>query len=146
MIDVGPVHDDQWSPVPSAGTSPDAIAPAIAPRKNGVTIDDNANITPKRRASPIVAENLRNANAAPRSTMPRPTSAHGTTSVVMIATNASGKPVHRNTITKISHTWLASHTGPRLASMRARSGPPLRGPPAVRSHTPVPKSAPPKIA
>ena len=54
-----------------------------------MTTDDAANITPKIRASPSVAENLRNANAAPRRTMPSPTNAHGTTSVVMIATNAS---------------------------------------------------------
>jgi hypothetical protein len=36
----------------------------------------------------------------------------GTYSVEKIAPNARGYAVHTTTSTKISHTWLASHTGP----------------------------------
>ena len=70
--------------------------------------------------------------------MPSPASDHGTASVVMMALNARGNPVHSMTITKMSHTWLASQTGPIERSIwrRARSAISLR--PAVRSHTPAP--------
>ena len=95
--DVGPVHDVHRSPYPSAGTRPLATAPAIIPRKNGVINDELANTTPYSRASPSVAENLRKANVAPRSTMPNPASSHGTNSVVISALKAVGNAVHMNT-------------------------------------------------
>ena len=95
--DVGPVHDVHTSPLPSLGTRPLAIAPAIIPRKNGVISDEAANTMPWSCASRAVAENLRKAKAPPRSTMPPPTSSQGMNNVVMIAPNASGKPVQRKT-------------------------------------------------
>ena len=65
----------------------------------------------------------------------------------MIAAKALGKPVHSTTSTKISHTWLASHTGVIERSTRSRTGAPFfSSKPAVRSQKPPPKSAPPKIA
>ena len=47
----------------------------------------------------------------------------------VIEANASGNPVHSTTRAKISHTWLASHTGPTEWSMtRPGPGAPLRSP------------------
>ena len=45
-IDRGPVHDVSGSPPPSTGTRPEAMAPAMVPRKNGVTTDDEAKTAP----------------------------------------------------------------------------------------------------
>ena len=47
---------------------------------------------------------------------------------------------------KISHTWLASHTGPIEWSITSRGRSPRSAPPATRSQNPAPKSAPPKTA
>ena len=44
----------------------------------------------------------------------------------MIDANPPGNPVQRNTSTKTSQTWLASHTGPITRSMSDRAAPPLR--------------------
>ena len=44
--------------------------------------------------------------------MPTAAAVSGTYSVDMIAAKAVGNPVHSTTSTKISQTWLASHTGP----------------------------------
>ena len=44
----------------------------------------------------------------------------------MIGAKAVGKAVHTTTSAKISHTWLASHTGPMACSMRARCRRPPR--------------------
>ena len=63
-----------------------------------------------------------------------------------MAAKASGNPVHSTTSTKISQTWLASHTGPMACSMSVRWAEPRSGPPAVRSQKPAPKSAPPNSA
>jgi hypothetical protein len=49
------------------------------------------------------------------------------------------------TTAKISQTWFDSHTGP-IASVIAARWAWRRGPEANRSHTPPPKSAPPKTA
>ncbi len=56
--------------------------------------------------------------------------------------NATGKPVQRMTRTKISQTWLASHTGAIERWIMPRTAPPRSAPPAVRSQKPAPKSAP----
>ena len=40
--------------------------------------------------------------------------------VEKIASNALEKPVQSTTSTKISHTWLASHTGPIAQSISSR--------------------------
>ena len=146
MSDVGLSHDDQTSPRPSAGTRPDATAPATVPRKNGVISDAPAKTTPNSRACAIVAAYLRNAKAAPRSTMPSSANSIGKIKVFMAAANASGNPVHHVTSTKISQTWLASQTGPMLWSIWVRSSAPRASPPAVRSKKPDPKSAPPNKA
>ena len=58
-----------------------------------------------------------------------------------IRAKAGGKHVKSTTTTKISHTWLASHTGVMARAMSSRCAA-LRGPDASRSHTPPPKSAP----
>ena len=53
------------------GTRPEAMAPKLAPRKNGVTTDDSAKTAPKsvgRRARGVAS---RNANPMPRSTIPQ---------------------------------------------------------------------------
>ena len=59
---------------------------------------------------------------------------------------AVGNDVQNTTSVKMSHTWLASHTGPidEWSSARMRAARVPR--PAVRSHEPVPKSAPPRTA
>ena len=67
----------------------------------------------------------------------------GMASVEAIEPKAVGYAVQKTVSTKISHTWLASHTGPieLWACSRMRSA---RGPsPATRSQKPAPKSAPP---
>ena len=95
--------------------------------------DEAAKTTPKRRAWPSVAAYLRKAKLAPRSTIPSRARTSGTKSVLMVAAKETGNAVHQVTSTKISQTWLASHTGPMLWSMRVRSSAPRALPPAVRS-------------
>ena len=70
----------------------------------------------------------------------------GTISVEKIEPKATGNAVHAITSTKISHTWLASHTGLIERCTMPRTRPPRRSPPAVRSQKPAPKSAPPSTA
>src|SRR4051812_34547164 len=124
------------------GTRSEAIAPAAAPRKNGVNTDDAANATPKSRCRDNSRLALRNANAAPRPIMPNATRVSGMYNVDAIAANTGGKTVHKRTSTKINQTWLASQTGPMTCSMRARRGFPTAAEPASRSQMPAPKSAP----
>ena len=64
-------------------------------------------------------------------------------SVDVIEPNASGNAVHSITSTKISQTWLASHTGAIARLIMPATGAPRSAPPAVRSQKPAPKSAPP---
>ena len=70
----------------------------------------------------------------------------GTYSVDITEPKATGKDVQKITSTKISHTWLASHTGLIERWIIPRTRPPRRSPPAVRSQKPAPKSAPPSTA
>ena len=112
----------------------------------GTRTDDRANVAPSARASPMVAASPRRANALPRKMIPTAIANRGMASVDMTAANATGKAVQKITSTKISHTWLASHTGPIERLTSARSPSPRRAPPAVRSHRPVPRSAPPSTA
>ena len=60
--------------------------------------------------------------------------------------NGTGNAVQNTTSTKISQTWLASHTGPMERSMLKWMRRPHASSPAVTSQTPVPKSAPPRTA
>jgi hypothetical protein len=62
------------------------------------------------------------------------------------AEKPEGNAVQKTTSVKISHTWLASHTGPMARSISARGRSPRVAPPAARSQNPVPKSAPPSSA
>ena len=78
--------------------------------------------------------------------MPSAASESGTKSVNVMDANASGNAVHNTTITKINHTWFASHTGPIECWTIARGRLPRSEPPARRSQKPAPKTAPPKIA
>src|SRR6202165_5712811 len=68
--DVGLIHEPIRLPYPPAGTRPEAIAPATAPRKNGVISDDPAKIAPNNLAWANVSAYLRNAKLAPRNTIP----------------------------------------------------------------------------
>jgi len=51
-------------------TRPDAIPPATVPMANGVSTDDKAKAAPNTRRRGVVNDTLRNANPAPRATMP----------------------------------------------------------------------------
>jgi hypothetical protein len=59
-------------PVPTpGGTRPDATAPAAAPRKNGVMIEDRAKAIPRVRRCQHATTALRKAKAEPRVMTPR---------------------------------------------------------------------------
>ena len=57
-------------PPSPARTRPEAMAPKLAPRKNGVTTDDSAKAAPNRRRPVSARVGSRNTNPAPRSTIP----------------------------------------------------------------------------
>ena len=122
------------------------MPPAIAPMQNGTTTDASANAAPKLRRSRVRNTVLRKAKLDPRSTIPNAAIVSGTNSVSVIEAYASGNPVHSTTKQKISHTWLASQTGPIEWSITSRGRSPRVAPPATRSQNPAPKSAPPKTA
>ena len=122
------------------------MAPITVPMKNGVTSEEKAKAAPAARCRGSGDSSLRNANPAPRSTIPATASHSGSAQVVITAANAAGKPVQKMTRSKTSQTWLASHTGVIDSSISARGSRPRRSPPASRSHRPPPKSAPPSTA
>ena len=128
------------------GTRPEAMAPATAPRKNGVTSDERAKDPPYNRWRRTGSTSLRSAKPEPRRMMPTAARVSGMYRVDMIEANAGGKQVHSTTRTKMSQTWLVSQTGPMDCSMSTRWGRPRSGPPASRSQNPPPKSAPPSTA
>ncbi len=66
--------------------------------------------------------------------------------VEKIASNATENAVHRTTSTKMSHTWLASQTGPIAQSISPRARSPRSLRPASSDQNPAPKSAPPNTA
>ena len=145
--EVGFSHDDQTSPAAlPTGTRPEAIAPATVPRQNGISTEDEANSAPSARASRIVPACPRMAKAAPRKMIPSAARNSGIDSVEKIEANATGNAVQTTTSTKISHTWLASHTGLIERWIIPRTRPPRWAPPAVRSQKPAPKSALPSTA
>ncbi len=111
-----------------------------------MTSDEIANAAPSRRRIGRVVMLLRNANAAPRAIMPNAAIVSGAYSVEATGVKPAGNPVHSTTSTKISQTWLASHTGPIACSITARWRAPPLVPPASRSQMPAPKSAPAKSA
>ena len=128
------------------GTRPEAIPPIAAPKKNGISTEEKANTAPSTRASLIVAAWPRSANAIPRKITPSAARNSGIESVDMSDPNATGNAVQTITSTKISHTWLASHTGLIERWIMPRTRPPRSAPPAVRSQKPAPKSALPNTA
>jgi hypothetical protein len=89
-----------------------AIAPTAAPRANGVRIDENEKIVSIRASSRSVEAPARNAYVPPRKMIPNSAMKRTTASVEAIDPNALGYEVQNTVRTKISHTWLASHTGP----------------------------------
>src|SRR3954471_9352782 len=92
--DVGLTQLETGSPAsPPAGTRPDAIAPATAPRQYGTSTDDEANAAPKFRLSRILITALRNAKPEPRRTIPSAARVRGTNSVSVIDSYACGKHV-----------------------------------------------------
>ncbi len=76
--------------------------------------------------------------------IPSAAAVSGMYSVDMTAAKTGEKPVHSTTRTKISQTWLVSHTGPRACSISDRVRRPFSALPANRSQKPPPKSAPAK--
>ena len=123
--DVGFSHEVTRSPAAlPTGTRPDATPPIAAPRKNGISTDESANTPPSTRASLIVAAWPRNANAVPRKMIPIAARNSGIESVEKTEPNATGNAVQMITSTKISQTWLASHTGLIERCTIPRSRPP----------------------
>src|SRR6202041_3442726 len=92
------------------GTRRDAIPPITVPSANGVISEETANSPSIRRVSRPARAPARSAYAAPRRTIPIPARNSGTDSVEAIEPNAVGYEVQNTVKTKISHTWLASHT------------------------------------
>ena len=133
------------SALPS-GTYPPAMPPTTVPRKNGVMMDATPNATALGHSNHVPRASGRNAYDEPRRMMPNAARNSGTYMVLITDAKASGNDVHMTTSVKMSHTWLASHTGPidECSSARMRSA--RRPRPAMRSHAPVPKSAPPSTA
>ena len=88
----------------ASGTRPEAIAPAIVPRKKGVTIDDSAKAVLYTRCAvdPVAAP--RNANDEPRRMTPNAAAVSGTYNVELMAANTAGKPVQTTTRAKMSQT------------------------------------------
>src|SRR5579883_1284664 len=138
-----PTTDPEATP---GGTRPEAMPPATAPRKKGVSTEAAANTQPSALLEAGSCTALRKAKAEPRRMTPTATAVRGTYMVEAMEAKAEGKPVHRTTRAKISHTWLASHTGPMECSILARMRSPLADRPALRSQKPAPKSAPPSRA
>ena len=145
--EVGFSHEDHGSPAAlPTSTRPEATPPSAAPKQNGISTDEEANSAPSTRASRIVPACPRSANAAPRKMIPSAARNSGIDSVEKIEPKATGNAVQTITSTKISHTWLASHTGLIERWTIPRIRPPRRSPPAVRSQKPAPKSALPSTA
>src|ERR1700733_14617744 len=94
------------------GTRLVAIPPIAAPRANGVRTDEREKIVSIRPASRSLPAPALNAYAAPRKMIPSAATNSAKPSVEAIAPKALGYAVQKTVSTKISHTWLASHTGP----------------------------------
>src|SRR4051794_37250157 len=115
------------------------MPPATAPMQYGTSTEESAKAPPNARRVSSETTALRNAKLAPRRTMPKAAMLSGTKRVRVIDAYASGKAVQVTTKTKISQTWLASHTGPIERSITERARAPRWAPPAVRSQKPAPK-------
>ena len=114
---------------PPAGTRPVAMAPAIAPKQYGTSKRADANAAPKATAvAGRGAPSCGTRSSAPRSTMPSAARVSGTNRVRVIDAYAVGNDVQSTTKMKISHTWLASHTGPMEWSITVRGRSAALGP------------------
>ena len=81
-MEVGLIQLSTGSPaLPPAGTRPEAMPPATAPRQYGTMTDEAANRAPNSRRLRRVTTDLRNAKLAPRKTMPRAAMVSGTNRV-----------------------------------------------------------------
>ncbi len=120
-----------------------AIAPIAVPSANGVRIEEMENSVSISADSRGVLDPARSAYAAPRMMIPIAAMNSGTGSVVVIALNAPGYDVQNTVSTKISHTWLASHTGPIEWCACSRIFSPRSPEPVNSCQNPAPKSAPP---
>jgi hypothetical protein len=105
---------------------------------NGVMTEEIPNAAVSTRLRPAFWATLRNANPAPRTTMPRPARMIGMYSVRMMEPNAELNAVQHTMAAKMSQTLLASQTGAIAWSMRPRGRSPRRVPPAERSQNPAP--------
>src|SRR3954447_12597391 len=139
-MEVGFTQLVQGSPaLPPDGTRPDAMLPTTAPKQYGTRTEETAKAAPKVRRSRVRRTAFRKAKPAPRRTMPKAAIVSGTNRVRVIEAYACGKQVQRTTNTKMSQTWLASHTGAIEWSMTSRGLAPRVDPPATRSQKPAPK-------
>ena len=98
------------------------------------------------RSSDTLAASPRSAKPVPRKMIPIAARKSGIERVEVTDPKATGNAVQKITSTKISQTWLASHTGESDCLTSPRTRAPRRAPPAVRSQKPPPKSAPPSSA
>src|SRR5439155_24226277 len=113
-----------------AQRSADAEATAARPmaKEKGATMLAAPNAGHHAEASPAASRPCaRNANAAPRKTMPISAIVKGTYRSRLNLAKADGNAVTRPTIMEISQTWLASQTGP-IASATPRRRSRARGP------------------
>ena len=122
------------------------MAPTTVPMKNGVSSEESPKSSSAIRRPPSRAAVFWNAKPEPRSTIPSAARLSGMNSVEKIEANADENPVQSTTRTKISHTWLASQTGPIAQSISSRARLPRSLLPATRLQNPAPKSAPPNTA
>ena len=130
--------------LPPAGTRPEAMPPAMAPCSTA-RARTSANAAPKFRRSQVRNTVLRNAKLDPRSTMPRAARVKRDEQRQRDRRVGLWEAGPQHDEEKISHTWLASHTGAdRVVDHLAGRSP--AAPPATRSQNPAPKSAPPKTA
>jgi hypothetical protein len=126
------------------GTRRDAMPPTAAPSANGVRIEDTEEAVSIARSCRADDVPDRSAYAAPRTMMPSPATNSATDSVDAIDPNAVGYAVQTTVSTKISHTWLASHTGAIDSWACSRMRSPRSPRPAPSCQTAAPKSAPPR--
>ncbi len=110
---VAPVQLPSRSPAAlPTGTRRAAIAPAAVPSAKGVISEATAKTVSIARSSRRPEPPARRAYAVPRRTIPRPARKSATDSVDATDPKKVGYAVQVTVRTKISQTWLASHTGP----------------------------------
>ena len=126
-----------------AGTRPDATPPTTAPRKNGVTSEDNANAAPKNRRMPrrgdALAERERRAagDHAERGQRERDVERRCHRG----ERRREAGPQHHEHEDQPDVVGLPDRAD-RVLDQRRAGGAPRRVPPASRSQMPAPKSAP----